>query len=126
MSVIRYREYHPLPPLQPHEIRYLRETLDWSQAKMADFLGRTKATVSRWELGYYTPDEVTLGVLHKLWMELFGEYEGPYANMYESAPAERAPDLIARQDVVSTIGKALLIGGVAFFLAKGLRIDKED
>lgn len=126
MSIIRYRDYHPLPPLQPHEIRYLRESLGWSQAKLGDFLGKTKVTIHRWEQGQFAPDEVTLGVLHRLWIEVFGEYEGPYANMYAANTSAQAPSTQLHNDKLATVAKALLIGGVAFFLAKGLMIDEEE
>lgn len=125
MSIIRYRDYHPLPPFQPYEIRYLRESLGWSQTKLAEFLGRTRMTIYRWEQGGFAPDEVTLGLLHRLWEVVFGDYDGPYANMY-AEDAEGAPSMQVSDDRLSTIAKALLIGGVAFFLAKGLMIDEEE
>lgn len=93
---------------------------------MGDFLGKTKVSIHRWEHGQFAPDEVTLGVLHKLWLEVFGEYEGPYENMYEAQAGHAAPSTQVEPGKLSTMAKALLIGGVAFFLAKGLMIDDED
>ncbi len=124
MSVIRYRDYHPLAPLQPHELRYLRESLGWSQAKMGSFLGKTKVTVHRWEQGQFAPDDVTLGALHRLWYEVFGDYEGPYKNMY--AGQEPAPAPLVAADKLATVAQALLIGGVAFFLAKGIMVSDDE
>ncbi len=93
---------------------------------MAQFLSKDKGTISRWESGQFEPDELTLGVLHRLWLKVFGEYEGPYKIEFETEKPAANPAPQKSKDALEVIGKALLIGGVAFFIAKGLKISKEE
>lgn len=124
MSPVLYQEYHPLPRLMPHEIRYLREQLEWSQLQFGRFLSKDRATISRWESGLLKPDALSLGVLHGLWTQIFGSYEGPYPNWYETEILK--PLSPKTKEVLSVIAEALFVGGVAFFIAKGLKIGEED
>lgn len=129
MSIILYDKYHPLRPLQKHEIRYLREALGWSQVKMGRFLSKDTGTISRWESGQFEPDPLTLGVLHNLWIKVFGKYEGPYPDWYakeRKSSAAAKPEQTESAEMITLIGKALLIGGVAYFIAKGLNIKEEN
>ena len=121
MSIIKYHEYHPIKPLTPGEIRHLRESLDWSQAKMARFLSKDTATISRWESGQHEPDPMTLGVFHGLWKEVFDP-----DTKNQSATSAAMPTPQKSSDTLSVIAKALLIGGVAYFIAKGLQIKEDD
>ena len=125
MTRVLYNDIHPLAPIQAHEIRYLRESLGWSQAKLAQFLSRDRATVSRWESGQLAPDEIQQGVLHGLWNQVYGPYAGPYQNMYIHESVQ-PPETGKSDELLKTIGTALLVGGVAFFIAKGLMIDPEE
>lgn len=100
-------------PPQPHEIRHLRNAIGWTQARLGDFLGCDPATVSRWESGHLTPDVVTSGVLFRLWADVFGPYEGPYAEPLPPLPRHA-------RDQMRELGSTLFAAGVVLFLMKGL------
>lgn len=120
MSPINYRQFHGIPVLQSYEIKHLRETLGWSQARMGKFLGRDGGTISRWETGH-EPDELAAAALFGVWEDVFGPYEGPYPVTYSQPPAKS-------DDLLKQLGQMLLVGGAAFFIAKGLSglLDPED
>jgi transcriptional regulator with XRE-family HTH domain len=98
----------------------LRASLGWSQVKLARFLEKNSATVSRWEAGHFAPDAITNSVLVRLWIDVFGSYEGPY--VFED---ESAPEATKSSSLLVDIGKALLVGGVTYFIVKGLTEEKD-
>jgi transcriptional regulator with XRE-family HTH domain len=105
----------PEPPffLQPHEIRYLRAALGWSQIQMGEFLGREGATISRWERGTRTLDPLAASILSALWVRMFGPYEGPY-------PAPEQPELSVKDEALGRLSIILLTAGVGYLIAKAL------
>ena len=111
----------PLPSIAPREIQHLRESLGWSQVKLARFLEKNSATVSRWEAGHFAPDAITNSVLMRLWIDVFGSYEGPYLFEEESAPLATK-----NESLLASIGKALLVGGVTYFIVKGLSAEEDQ
>ncbi len=119
MAPILYSEYRPIPPLAPNEIQHLRKALGWSQTKMGQFFGRDGGTVQRWEAGRYDPEPAHNGVLYQLWIEVFGSYDGPYQFPTAEKP-ERADESL------KLLAKALLIGGAAYFIVKGLALLDES
>lgn len=87
---------------------------------MGDFLGRDAATVSRWETGRYPPEEWAAAVLYRLWIGLYGVYQGPYTDL-ESTSATRS------DDALRNLGSLLLTAGLGYFIVKGLdALDSPD
>ena len=56
-------------------VRELRHTLQLSQAKFADALGMTFATINRWENGHATPSPLALKQIDTLLQQLGDEGE---------------------------------------------------
>ena len=54
----------PVEPLQPEEIRRIRETSRTSQAVFAALLNTSVSTVQKWEVGQKRPTGAALKLLH--------------------------------------------------------------
>ena len=104
-----------VPTLSPAEIRHLRSQLGWSQGRLGHFLSRDAATVSRWESGRYEPEEWAAGVLYKLWTDVFGSYDGPYADLEQT-------EVTFSKSSTTDLGKTLLKLGVIGFIAFGAEL----
>lgn len=87
---------------------------------MGRFVGRDGATISRWESGI-EPDDLSAAALYGVWENVFGPYEGPYPITYDQKPTKS-------DDLLTQLGQILMVGGAAYFLAKGLSglLDDEE
>ncbi|MBK7613446.1 MAG: DNA-binding transcriptional regulator [Burkholderiales bacterium] len=54
----------PIAPLQPEEIKHIRETTRVSQAVFARLLNTSLSTVQKWEIGQKKPTGTALKLLH--------------------------------------------------------------
>jgi len=54
----------PVKPLQPEEIKRIRETTQTSQAVFAALLNTSVSTVQKWEVGQKRPTGAALKLLH--------------------------------------------------------------
>jgi len=54
----------PIKPLQPEEIKQIRETSHVSQAVFAALLNTSVSTVQKWEIGQKRPTGTALKLLH--------------------------------------------------------------
>lgn len=54
----------PVEPLQPKEIKHIRETSRVSQAVFAALLNTSVSTVQKWEIGRKRPTGTALKLLH--------------------------------------------------------------
>ena len=54
----------PIEPLQPEEIKQIRETSRVSQAVFAALLNTSVSTVQKWEIGQKRPTGTALKLLH--------------------------------------------------------------
>ena len=54
----------PVPPLQPQEIKHIRETSCVSQAVFAAMLNTSLSTLQKWEIGQKRPTGAALKLLH--------------------------------------------------------------
>jgi len=54
----------PVEPLQPEEIKRIRETARISQAVFAALLNTSVSTVQKWEIGQKRPTGTALKLLH--------------------------------------------------------------
>ncbi|MNK66054.1 Antitoxin igA-2 [compost metagenome] len=54
----------PIEPLQPAEIKKIRETTHVSQAVFARLLNTSLSTVQKWEIGQKKPTGTALKLLH--------------------------------------------------------------
>ncbi|MEM1057280.1 MAG: helix-turn-helix domain-containing protein [Bacteroidota bacterium] len=110
--------------LTPAEIAYLRGALGWSQRRLGEALGRDGATISRWESGLYEPEEWAAIALYKLWIDVFGSYDGPYVELEPpSAPVPARSD-----DALRQFAGLLLAGGIGYLFLRALDSgeDSED
>ena len=69
MDQVTLREFdqHRLPsvePLQPEQIKHIRETTRVSQAVFARLLNTSLSTVQKWEIGQKKPTGTALKLLH--------------------------------------------------------------
>jgi putative transcriptional regulator len=69
MDQITLREFDrlclpPIEPLQPEEIKKIRETSQVSQAVFAALLNTSVSTVQKWEIGQKRPSGTALKLLH--------------------------------------------------------------
>jgi len=69
MDQITLREFDrlclpPVEPLQPEEIKKIRETSQVSQAVFAALLNTSVSTVQKWEIGQKRPTGTALKLLH--------------------------------------------------------------
>ncbi len=69
MDQITMREFDrlclpPIKPLQPEEIKQIRETSRVSQAVFAALLNTSVSTVQKWEIGQKRPTGTALKLLH--------------------------------------------------------------
>lgn len=103
--------------IQEADVRTVRKKLGLSQEKLAEKLGVTRNTISRWELGEVSPSAENLTALNRLLTQL----EDPAAPKAEPAPppgalapvkAKRWPLVLACVGIVFAllIGIASLIG----------------
>lgn len=97
--------------VQEADVRTVRKTLGLSQEKLAEKLGVTRNTVSRWELGEVSPSAENLIALNRLLTQI----EDPAAPKTEPAPPPDIPaPAKARRwpSVLACVGAicALLIG----------------
>ncbi|MEM1055735.1 MAG: helix-turn-helix domain-containing protein [Bacteroidota bacterium] len=116
-------EYYEI--LTPAEIIYLRHTLGWSQRRLGAFLGITYATVQRWESGAYEPKPWAAALLYKLWLDVFGTYEGPYPEL-EDEPEHYGPQPAQSDEALRHLGALLLTGGIGYLVLKALSGDSEQ
>lgn len=114
--------------IQEQDLCTLRKRLGLSQEKMAEKLGVSRNTISRWERGSFKPSAENLTMLNKLYAEL----ESPAAPQGEAnAPA---PDIPAKQKkwlmTVVCIGVlcSLLIGIISLIGIYSIhqRLEPED
>lgn len=54
----------PVPPLQPQEIKRIREASHVSQAVFAALLNTSLSTIQKWEIGQKRPTGTALKLLH--------------------------------------------------------------
>ena len=54
----------PVEPLQPEEIKHIRESANVSQAVFAALLNTSVSTVQKWEVGQKRPSGTSLKLLH--------------------------------------------------------------
>lgn len=109
--------------VQETDVRAARRKLGLPQEKLAEKLGVTRNTISRWELGEVSPSAENLIALDRL----LAQIEGPAAPKAEPAPPPDAPvpspDVLAPVKakrwpvVLACIGLvcALLVGIAALF-----------
>lgn len=116
-------EYYEI--LTPAEIVYLRHTLGWSQRRLGAFLGITYATVQRWETGTYEPKPWAAALLFKLWIDVFGTYEGPYLEL-EREPEHSGPQPSQSDEALRQLGALLLTGGIGYLVFKALSGESEE
>jgi putative transcriptional regulator len=69
MDQITLREFDqlclpPIEPLQPEQIKHIRETTRVSQAVFARLLNTSLSTVQKWEIGRKKPTGAALKLLH--------------------------------------------------------------
>lgn len=69
MDQVTLREFErlampPVEPLQPEQIKRIRETLRVSQAVFARLLNTSVSTVQKWEIGQKKPTGTALKLLH--------------------------------------------------------------
>ena len=69
MDKVTMREFDrlclpPVEPLQPDEIRHIRERFHVSQAVFAAMLNTSLSTVQKWEIGQKRPTGAALKLLH--------------------------------------------------------------
>ena len=69
MDQVTMREFErlclpPIKPLQPEEIKQIRETSRVSQAVFAALLNTSVSTVQKWEIGQKRPTGTALKLLH--------------------------------------------------------------
>jgi putative transcriptional regulator len=69
MDVVTLREFDqlclpPIEPLQPQQIKHIRETSRVSQAVFARLLNTSLSTVQKWEIGQKKPTGTALKLLH--------------------------------------------------------------
>lgn len=69
MDKVTMREFDrlclpPVEPLQPEEIRQIREKFHVSQAVFAAMLNTSLSTVQKWEIGQKHPTGASLKLLH--------------------------------------------------------------
>ena len=69
MDQVTMREFDqlcvpPVPPLEPEEIRRIREGSHVSQAVFARLLNTSLSTVQKWEIGQKRPTGTALKLLH--------------------------------------------------------------
>ena len=69
MSQVKLREFDrlcppPIEPLEPEEIKQIRETSRVSQAVFARLLNTSLSTVQKWEIGQKKPTGTALKLLH--------------------------------------------------------------
>lgn len=69
MDQVTLREFDPLclppvAPLQPEQIKQIRETTRVSQAVFARLLNTSVSTVQKWEIGQKKPTGTALKLLH--------------------------------------------------------------
>ena len=69
MDKVTLREFDrlclpPVEPLQPEQIRSIRETSNVSQAVFASVLNTSLSTVQKWEIGQKRPTGTALKLLH--------------------------------------------------------------
>ncbi|MCX7113615.1 MAG: DNA-binding transcriptional regulator [Proteobacteria bacterium] len=69
MDQVTMREFDrlclpPIKPLQPEEIKQIRETSRVSQAVFAALLNTSVSTVQKWEIGQKRPTGTALKLLH--------------------------------------------------------------
>ena len=69
MDQITLREFDqlflpPVEPLQPEQIKHIRETTRVSQAVFARLLNTSLSTVQKWEIGQKKPTGAALKLLH--------------------------------------------------------------
>ena len=69
MDKVTMREFDrlclpPVEPLQPEEIRQIREKSHVSQAVFAALLNTSISTVQKWEIGQKNPTGIALKLLH--------------------------------------------------------------
>lgn len=69
MDQVTLREFDrlclpPVKPLQPEEIRHIREGAHVSQAVFAAILNTSVSTVQKWEIGQKKPTGAALKLLH--------------------------------------------------------------
>ena len=86
--------------MKPEVIRQRRQNLNLSQADLAERLGVTSNTVSRWELGTATPEAAGMLTLAFRALELDAAFNAPdiqaAAKRFRSRPISRGvKDLIA-------------------------------
>ena len=66
-GTLREFDQHCLPPvmpLQPEQIKHIRETTRVSQAVFARLLNTSLSTVQKWEIGQKKPSGTALKLLH--------------------------------------------------------------
>jgi len=121
-----------------HPLKYERELRGWSQAKVAEEVGTTVRTISRWEHGLAIPypyfreqlctlfgkNAVELGLVseeeqelsedtHTLSTSVAPVAESPMANIYDPTipvPLE-VPSLIGRNDLLTRLKRLICTGG---------------
>ena len=69
MGQVTLREFDqlclpPIEPLQPEQIKHIRETTRVSQAVFARLLNTSVSTVQKWEIGQKKPTGTALKLLH--------------------------------------------------------------
>ena len=69
MDQVTLREFDqlslpPIEPLQPEQIKHIRETTRVSQAVFARLLNTSLSTVQKWEIGQKKPTGTALKLLH--------------------------------------------------------------
>ncbi|MFM8898543.1 MAG: helix-turn-helix domain-containing protein [Burkholderiales bacterium] len=69
MDQVTLREFDqlclpPIKPLQPEQIKHIRETSRVSQAVFARLLNTSLSTVQKWEIGQKKPTGTALKLLH--------------------------------------------------------------
>ena len=69
MNQVTLREFDrlclpPVEPLQPEQIKHIRETTRVSQAVFARLLNTSLSTVQKWEIGQKKPTGTALKLLH--------------------------------------------------------------
>ena len=69
MDMVTLREFDrlclpPVEPLEPQEIKHIRESSRVSQAVFARLLNTSLSTVQKWEIGQKKPTSTALKLLH--------------------------------------------------------------
>lgn len=104
--------------IQVADIYSARKTLGLSQEKLAEALGVSRNTVSRWERGEFSPSAENLAALERLLAQLEGD--GPAEPEETPAPEETAVPPPATPSKTRRWPLALVCAGVVCALLLGI------